>query len=130
MKVALILMTILGCDDSGAQCTAVETLPQRYTSVASCDTASQTVLDGYKDIDYPMVVAVCQSPDAGDLALSTGQEPAAQPKPEGLAAMAQSAVDLVTDSLPTMDGLKTIVETPVHIVTDTYSWVARKIGDD
>jgi hypothetical protein len=36
---------------------------------------------------------------------------------------------LVKNALPTRQGLKDTVTYPVHVVTDTYSWVARKITD-
>ena len=128
MKVAIILMTILGCDDSGTMCKPVAMLPETYTSVAACDQASEAMLDQYQNVPYPMVVAVCQSPDAGKQALSTAGEPPPASSQGFLEDLASSAVDLVTSALPTAEGLKTIVEKPVHMATDTYSWVARKIS--
>lgn len=62
MKTALILMTILGCDDSVNQCEFVETPPERFVSIELCNAASEAVLARYSNIGYPTAVAVCQTP--------------------------------------------------------------------
>ena len=90
-----------------------------------------------------MVVAVCQT--AGTTALADSEEDAAgfesasrsiAPVPQPVDAkvgeqsgITSRAVALMKNAIPTKQGLKDSVAMPVHFVTDTYSWVARKITD-
>ncbi len=137
MKVAIIIMSILGCDDSVQQCSPIATSQEQWTTVAACDAASERELGKYTNTKYPMIVAVCQSADSnmmaeapGDIGNQNGQVPAVEPQqPEHPAkkTLYEKAISLVTSALPSKDGLKVIVEKPVHIVTDTYSWLAKKI---
>jgi hypothetical protein len=144
MKAAFIVMSILGCDDSGAQCQPVASVAQEWQTIAACDSASEKVLGKYKNVNYPMVVAVCQTADTTALADSEADAAEAsvetasrsiEPQPPtttvdqhpGLTAR---AITLVKQAIPTKKGLKAaLVEKPVHFVTDTYSWVARKVTD-
>jgi hypothetical protein len=68
MQTALIIMTILGCDDSATQCHFVEMLDQRWATIQACDAEAEARLSGYNNISYPVVVAVCQTPGDTDLA--------------------------------------------------------------
>lgn len=136
MKVALIVMSILGCDDSGTQCTPIATASQRWTSIVACDAASERELEKFTAEKYPMIVAVCQSAnadtiaEAGDEALSDDAEQPDNPaETEAETGIARRAIKLVTNALPSTQGLKNVVEKPLHIVSDTYSWVVRKISD-
>jgi hypothetical protein len=140
MKAAFIVMSILGCDDAGATCTPVAQVEQQWQTIAACDAASETHLARYTNVNHPMVVAVCQTANSTALNDSTDDAaefetasrsiaPAPQPTREeeldgGITAR---AVRLVKNALPTTQGLKDTVTYPVHVVTDTYSWVARKI---
>jgi len=75
MQAALIIMTILGCDDSATQCYYVEMREERWATVQACDAASEDRLKTYSNLDYPVVVAVCQTP--GDTGLAeVAEEPA------------------------------------------------------
>jgi hypothetical protein len=139
MRAAFIVMSILGCDDAGTSCTAIAQVPQQWQTIADCDAASEKHLAGYTNVNYPMVVAVCQT--AGTTALSDSTDdadevdtasraigpvaPASESHRLGIAAR---AVQLVRDALPSTKGLKDTVIYPVHVVNDTYSWVARKIS--
>ena len=141
MRAAFIVMSILGCDDSGANCLPVASIEQQWQTIAACDAASEKHLGKYVNVNYPMVVAVCQT--AGTTALNdseddvAGQETASRsvapvPKPmdqkaENQAGITSRAIALVRQAIPTRQDLKYTVTTPVHFVTDTYSWVARKI---
>jgi hypothetical protein len=107
MQTALILMTILGCDDTATQCHYVEMLDQRWATIQTCDAEAGSRLKDYSNIDYPVVVAVCQSADdtgLAELAADEGGEPAIEPVatmdgiplppadvPEPVIAMAESA---------------------------------------
>lgn len=142
MKAAFIVMSILGCDDNGASCVAVAQVEEQWQTIAACDAASETHLSRYANANHPMVVAVCQT--ANSTALADSTEDAAQfetvsrsiasvPQPprdeERERGVAARAVQLMKDVLPSRQGLKDTVTYPVHVVTDTYSWVARKITD-
>lgn len=143
MKAAFIVMSILGCDDSGANCLPVASVEQQWQTIAACDAASENHLAKYVNINYPMVVAVCQTANTTALADSTedaaGFESASRsiapvPQPvdaraEGQSGITTRAIALMKNAIPTKQGLKDTVTTPVHFVTDTYSWVARKIAD-
>jgi hypothetical protein len=140
MKAAFIVMSILGCDDAGASCTPVAQVQEQWQTIAACDAASEAQLTRYANINHPMVVAVCQTDGSTALADSTEdaaqletasrsvapmpQPPADEGRERGITAR---AVELVKDVLPSKKGLKDTVTYPVHVVTDTYSWVARKI---
>jgi hypothetical protein len=142
MKAAFVVMSILGCDDSGASCTPVAQVEEKWQTIAACDAASESHLSRYANVNHPMVVAVCQT--ANSTALADATEDAAQfeiasrsigpvpvPQPprdvERERGIAARAVQLMKDVLPSKQSLKDTVIYPVHVVTDTYSWVARKI---
>lgn len=140
MKAAFIVMSILGCDDNGATCTPVAQVQEQWQTIAACDAASEKHLSRYVNVNHPMVVAVCQTANTNALADSTedvdGFESASRslapvPQPpqdeERERGVTARAIQLVKNVLPTTDGLKDTVNYPVHVVTGTYSWVARKI---
>jgi hypothetical protein len=141
MKAAFIVMSILGCDDSGVQCQPVgirrTRMARRSLPATQLPSANSTK---FKNVNFPMVVAVCQTADTTALADSetdlTENDPtqAALPptppavvKAEGHGITAR-AIALVEYALPSRKTLKSaIITKPVHFVSDTYSWVARKI---
>ena len=61
MKTAIILMTIMGCDDSATQCHHIQTIDQNYASVAQCNAETDKMLDSLEAADYPMILAVCEA---------------------------------------------------------------------
>jgi hypothetical protein len=162
MQAALIIMTILGCDDTATQCHFVEMLDERWATVQACDAGSEDKLRGYSNLNYPVVVAVCQTP--GDTGLNeiagepaepeltaTAQADTSLPAAEGVpvpkadippadttlaaetAAVAEDTpgmtakvLNLVRNALPEAASLKALVSEPVHVVTDSYSWVAQR----
>ena len=160
MQTALILMTILGCDDSATQCHYVEMLDERWATIQECDAISEDRLKLYSNLDYPVVVAVCQTPEDAGLAEVAGEP---QDVPEAPADAVQSAVAIPDDLVPKVDippaepaatvsaapaevdpglaarvlkrfkealpeagSLKALVSEPVHVVTESYSWVAQR----
>lgn len=165
MQAALIIMTILGCDDTATQCHFVEILDERWATVQACDAGSEDRLRSYSNLDYPVVVAVCQTP--GDTGLadvaeetnsppapSTGQnqlsmlsegvpvpkadipepktadtagnEPLAMTPPAPEPGMTTRVLNLVKEALPETARLKALVSEPVHVVSDSYSWVVQR----
>ena len=143
MKAAFIVMSILGCDDSGANCLPVASVEQQWQTIAACDAASERHLAKYVNVNYPMVVAVCQTAGTTALADSTDDAagfesasrsiaPVAKPvsaHADDRAGITSRAIALMKNAIPSKQTLKDTVTTPVHFVTDTYSWVARKITD-
>lgn len=161
MKTALILMTILGCDDTATQCHYVEMVDQRWQTIQECDANSEDKLRLYSNVPYPVVVAVCQtSEDSGlaelDSSGATGPEATINPATEmsGMsevelpkadipppAALPAETADREQDAeagfaarvltrfkkaLPEAETLKSLASEPVHVVSDGYSWVARR----
>lgn len=156
MHTALVLMTILGCDDTATQCHYVDTVDRQWQSVQQCDSVSERYLDRFDNVDYPVVVAVCETAapemqpgdgtkDQAVLAEADGGESYPVPK-EDLTGEAEKPVDGTAGSMaiaeptlsgrvratiarvvPDMDGLKSLAAKPVHVVTDTYAWVAKRL---
>lgn len=137
MKTALIMMTILGCDDSVSQCAFVETPPERFVSIELCNAASEQVLGRYTNIAYPTAVAVCQMPPS-DIIEAVAAEGSSHP--EGTSAtgiltpteeqektLKDRAIEAVREVLPGKAQIKMIFEKPIHVVSESYSWVAKKI---
>lgn len=60
MNPALVVMAILGCADGGDRCQTVQVSPVRYESVAACNAAAETTLNGFTSLWYPVVAASCQ----------------------------------------------------------------------
>ena len=160
MQTALILMTILGCDDTATQCHYIERLDQRWATIQACDASSEAALKLYANVNYPVVVAVCQTPEDTGVAehggvpvtatapapqaAASGPDPdiglpkadipdpavtAAQPTGEAALpddGIASQALARFKQVLPETETLKALVSGPVHVVTDSYSWVARR----
>lgn len=141
MKAAFVVMSILGCNDAGVQCQPVATVAEQWQTVAACDAASEKQLGKFKNVSYPMVVAVCQTADTSALADSEAELAegnsimrALPPTPpvktqDPHTGITARAIALVEYALPSRKALKSTISKPVHFVTDTYSWVARKITD-
>lgn len=130
MKTALIAMTILGCDDNVSQCEYVATAQEHWVSVELCHASSERVLERYGNVSYPMVVAVCQAPEQPPQATASTQLPPAAPPPEEQKGLAARAVDKIREALPGRRGIRMVFETPLHVISDSYSWVAKKIIRD
>lgn len=136
MKTAFVLMTILGCDDSAVDCHHVATLQQQWTSIELCDAASEKELGNYANAPYPVVVAVCQTPDAQTASVPTTEPNAAEAHVEadGQAPMTAEheqsltaqAITRVRRILPSTEGVKNLFVKPVRIVEDSYSWMAKR----
>jgi hypothetical protein len=138
MKAAFIVMSILGCDDSGTVCAPVAQVPQQWQTISACDAASEKQLLRYTKVNHPVIVAVCQTAgtnaladstdDVGDVELAN-RYVATMPQDEHSRGITARALELVKTVIPTKKALSETATYPVHVVTDTYSWLARKIGD-
>jgi hypothetical protein len=149
MNAALIVMTILGCNDAGTDCHYIATEEQRWPTVALCDSVSEQHLPAYANRPYPVLIAVCQNPDevaAATVVPQSRPAPPSVPEPavttDGSQAasaeapipvsedeketLADRAIQRVKTVLPTTEGVKTVMTKPVRLVEDGYSWVARR----
>lgn len=130
MNAAVIILTILGCDDSGAECHYVATLEKRWPSIEMCSANSEGELARYANVDYPVVIAVCQEPhDTEIVAVPDTPAPGTASTAvteEGERSMAIRAISRVKAVLPTTEGVRTLMQKPVRLVEESYSWVARK----
>jgi hypothetical protein len=61
VKEALIVLSLLGCDDAGSQCHFLRTIEDRFETVEACRDASEVHLQGSAQEDYPTVVAMCSA---------------------------------------------------------------------
>ncbi|OHV85293.1 hypothetical protein [Ensifer sp. LCM 4579] len=151
MKTALIVMTILGCDDNVSQCHYISTVNGSWPSIAQCDTESQKELPKFSNKNYPVVVAVCETsghdmvtsiepgpeiaPSATPQATATPlpavpQEVATPPTTEeARPGLPKRALAWLGGAVPDRERLKAIVTAPVHYMEDGYSWVARRFED-
>lgn len=143
MNPALIVMTILGCNDAGTDCHYIATAENRWPSVALCDSVSEQQLAGYTNQPYPLLIAVCQTPEATDVASAPAQQPgpleqasaapaALEPEPvtpQEKETLAQRALERVKNVLPTTEGVKTVMTRPVRLVEGSYSWIAKKLSE-
>lgn len=144
MNSALIVMTILGCNDAGTDCHYIATAENRWPSIEMCNSVSEQQLSGYANQAYPMLIAVCQKPEATEIAKAPvpqsrpetampapSAEPAATPAPEPVTqqekeTLAGRAIQRVKTVLPTTEGVETLMTSPVRLVENGYSWVAKK----
>lgn len=133
MRTALVLMTILGCDDSATDCRHIATLQQRWTSIELCDAESEKQLGNYANASFPVVVAVCQTPEVpadkpttANAAPSDSQPPAKQTEAQEEETLTARAITRVKKILPSTEGVKEVLGKPVRMVEDSYSWIARR----
>lgn len=62
MKEALIVLTLLGCDDTSAQCHYLRTAAERFETTDQCRAASTRLLSESDEEDYPVIMARCAEP--------------------------------------------------------------------
>lgn len=136
MRTALVLMTILGCDDSATDCQHIATLQQRWTSIELCDADSEKNLGQFANASYPVIVAVCQTPEEpkSETAGTEAQTPDASVAAPGLApqeeqTLTQKAITRVRRILPSTEGVKEVLGKPVRMVEESYSWIARRLSN-
>lgn len=143
MKAALIVMTIMGCDDSVTQCHYIDTVDRQWQSVALCDAQAESYMSRHQDENYPVIVAVCESANDPMTADTTepspgpdlAQAPAGDDAPatieddDGKANLAARALAVVKRAVPDRSSLKAVVTTPVRYAGDGYSWIVKRFVD-
>lgn len=140
MKAALIVMTIMGCDDSATQCHYIDTVDRSWQTVALCDAQAETYINRHQNRNYPVIVAVCESagnrmtaeiapaPDAipAETAAEAPVPAATEEVKQGLAAR---TLNFVKKAIPDAASLKAAVTTPIRYAEDGYSWVVKRFAD-
>jgi hypothetical protein len=140
MRTALVMMTILGCDDGTTDCQYIATINQRWPTIELCNAVSEKELGAFTNVSYPTVIAVCQDPAAAEAPKAEEKRAAdtnavntmaALPTPAEERAEEQSlarrALERTKAVLPTVDGMRNLVEKQVNLVEDGYSWMIRKL---
>ena len=61
MGPAYFVIAILGCADGSQACTRVATMPAHYADRQSCAASTARALEVSTDLDFPTLVAECQS---------------------------------------------------------------------
>ena len=143
VKGAMIVMAIMGCDDSATKCTQLSLSEPKWETVAACDKDSEQELARYSNVKYPMVIAICQSPEVTRAEAMQDNTAPRQPQqnPAPLPPTAETATrepdkpnllqrtfGVIKEAIPTTEGVKSAVVKPVHGIADGYSWVVRKIN--
>lgn len=139
MKAALIVMTIMGCDDSATQCHYIDTANQSWQTVALCDAQAETYINQHQNKNYPVIVAVCESSGNRMTVEVTETDPEQAPAQTALPAPAQTpeekqglaarTLSFVRKAIPDAASLKAAVTTPVRYAEDGYSWVVKRFAD-
>ena len=137
MQAAFIVMSILGCDDSGDACATVAQVPAQWQTIADCDAESEKHLATYANVSFPVVAAVCQTAETTALADPTedaaqhdiGNSSVAPMSQAAQSSIAARAMDIMRAAIPSTKSLWQTAAYPIHVVTDSYSWVARKMTD-
>lgn len=154
MKTALIVMTILGCDDSATQCHYIDTVDSSWQSVALCDAQSETQMIRYQNSNYPVIVAVCETnggqagggqqdadveddlsqpadsqANAATPPAAAAPEPPAPPTATQTAGIASRTLSMLKRNLPDPAAIGDTMAKPFRYAEDGYSWVVRKFSD-
>ncbi len=138
MRTALVMMTILGCDDSATDCHYVATINQRWPTIELCNAVSEKELAAFTNISYPTVVAVCQDPSSATVKADAAASGDALPSAEVAAptpaveraeeqSLARQALNRLKTVVPSRNDMRNLIERPVHLVEDGYTWVIRKL---
>lgn len=62
MNPAIVVMTILGCNDAATDCHYIATAQERWPNIEMCNAVSEDHLPAYANQPYPVLIAVCQDP--------------------------------------------------------------------
>lgn len=130
MQAALIVMTILGCDDAAIDCHYVATEEKRWPTIALCEADSERQLGLHANTShYPVLIATCRMPETEVAATAPQQsQPQVETAEAAIAAkseetgLARRAIAHARALLPSASGAKELAAKPVHFVADGYSW--------
>ncbi|EPE98731.1 hypothetical protein [Rhizobium grahamii] len=135
MQAILVAMTILGCNDAVTQCNYIATVGEQWQTVAKCDADSERQLKHYTNVSYPTVIAVCEpsklptSPEVPKTLVENTPTPSTRVETHGrLSVLADRVADKVRAHLPSGGDMKAALASPVHFVSGSYSWVAKRLS--
>ncbi|MEI9402019.1 hypothetical protein [Mesorhizobium argentiipisi] len=80
-KIAIVAMTIIGCDCDVNLCEYIGETPPKWSTIAECQTAMKSQILQEHNFDYPVVSGICHTKDwspASKLA-ATGSRPELKP---------------------------------------------------
>lgn len=127
---ALVLMTILGCDDAATQCHYVAQPEQSWDSVAACHADAEARIRAYGDVSYPVVVAFCEEQPQQTASADEAEPdtPAVEPAPhtEPSPGLAVKALAQIRAVLPERDTVTSLIQLPADYLGHGYSWVMRR----
>jgi len=134
MQAVLVAMTILGCNDSVTQCNYIATVEKQWQTVTMCDADSERQLKQFTNVGYPTVIAVCEPPkpatppDTPKAVVENIPKPPAPAETQSrLSVFADRVAGQVRAHLPSGSDMKTVLVSPVHFVSGSYSWVAKRL---
>ncbi|EJL54483.1 hypothetical protein PMI09_02576 [Rhizobium sp. CF122] len=134
MQAVLVAMTILGCNDSVTQCNYIATVEKQWQTVTMCDADSERQLKQFTNAGYPTVIAVCEPPkpatppDTPKAVVENIPKPPAPAETQSrLSVFADRVAGQVRAHLPSGSDMKTVLVSPVHFVSGSYSWVAKRL---
>ncbi|WP_306907187.1 hypothetical protein [Rhizobium mesoamericanum] len=133
MQTILVAMTILGCNDAVSQCNYIATVEKQWQTIALCDAASERQLKNYTNVSYPTVIAVCEPPKPvstpnAPKAVTENTDPSIPAETQGrLSALTERVAGQVRAHLPPGSDMKTVLASPIHFVSGSYSWVAKRL---
>jgi hypothetical protein len=130
---ALVMMTILGCDDAATQCHFVAQPEQSWESVAACHADAEARIRAYGDVSYPVVVAFCEEQTQQTASVENAEQvapavPVAEPAPQAEASpgLAVKALAQIRAVLPERDTVTSLIQLPADYLGHGYSWVMRR----
>jgi hypothetical protein len=127
---ALVMMTILGCDDAATQCHFLAQPEQSWESVAACHADAEARIRAYGDVSYPVVVAFCeeQPEQTASIEEEAPAAPALEPAPQGKPSpgLAVKALAQIRAVLPERDTVTSLIQLPADYLGHGYSWVMRR----
>ncbi|MFD1744325.1 hypothetical protein ACFSE1_02515 [Rhizobium helianthi] len=140
MLTAMVMMTILGCDDGVTDCQYVATLKKRWTTIERCNAVSEKELANFANVSFPVVIAVCQNPAVAETkpaqtAPASEANGSGPPHPEPTEqqilaeerSLGQKAIEHVSSILPSKDSVQNLLHGPIRVIEDGYSWVAKRL---
>ncbi|THF54109.1 hypothetical protein E6C51_03190 [Allorhizobium terrae] len=130
MQASLVIMTILGCNDSVSQCQYIATPEQRWVTVERCNADSEKALAEYSNAKFPSVVAFCQKQNISQPEMAAPKPDAPPPvvPEQEKRSLAGRAIATIQEVLPGKADIKMVFTAPVHVVTDTYAWAVKMVG--
>ena len=138
MQSAVVIMSILGCSPQATSCEHIQTLDRRWATVALCDLASAIELPKHMDQGFPVVVAVCETPELFDEAedghhgemvtkdkqlVMPGVPAGPPPKPD------EQSIRIMRKTQPDINSQpKRAIDVPLNMARSAWHWIKRQFN--